>query len=297
LKRIHVVALVLSGALPVAACRGQHEAEVRRPVGLAQAMRPEAYAAAIRKLGGAHYHATTKLAVGPAGGAASAVTTTTDVWLDRAGNYRMHEENDQDGGRDVVLHGRELAVALRYGKMVRRVAEEPEPSQLLEQGLGGPWSLYELVAPAAAVADAAGEANGGAKSTVFSLTLGHASEQAPKSGGPLYGMRAWRESAKIDALAGQVVADDATGALTRVELSARFTAKGPTGPVAGTLEVHATLTDAGAVAPIARPDAEELALRQRTVPEQRELLRGLVQSRPAPRPNAEKSHGSGKPGK
>jgi len=300
LKRIHVVALVLSGAMSVAACRGKHDAEVRRPVVLSQAMRPEAYAAAIRKLGGAHYHATTKLAVGPAGGAPTTVTTTTDVWLDRTGNYRMHEENDQDGGRDVVLHGRELAVALRYGKMVRRVAEEPEPSQLLEQGLGAPWSLYELVASHAAVATAGGEVNGGAKSTVFSLTLGAPAEQTPKPAGPLYGMRAWRESAKIEALGGQVVADDATGALTRVDLSARFTAKGPTGPVAGTLDVHAALTEAGSVAAIARPDAEELALRQRTVPEQRELLRGLVQSRPPPpparRPNAEKNHGPG-PGK
>ena len=301
LKRIHVVALVLSGALPVAACRGKHDAETRRPVALSQVMRPEAYAAALRKLGGAHYHATTKLAVGPAGGEPTGVTTTTDVWLDRTGNYRMHEENDQDGGRDVVLHGRELAVALRYGKMVRRVAEEPEPSQLLEQGLGAPWSLYELVSSRAAVASASGEASGGAKSTVFSLTLGEAAEQAPKPAGPLYGMRAWRESAKIEALGGQVVVDDATGALTRVDLSARFTAKGPTGPVRG----HAGRSrgaDRGGERRRHRagPDAEELALRQRTVPEQRELLRGLVQSRPPPpparRPNTEKSHGPG-PGK
>ena len=29
-------------------------------------------------------------------------------------------------------YGRELAVALRYGKMIRRIAEEPEPSRMLE---------------------------------------------------------------------------------------------------------------------------------------------------------------------
>jgi hypothetical protein len=299
LKRIHVVALVLSGALPVTACRGKHDADAPRPVVLSEVIRPEAYATAIRKLGGGHYHATTKLAVGPAGAEPTTVATTTDVWLDRAGNYRLHEENDQDGGRDVVLHGRELAVALRYGKMVRRVAEEPEPSQLLEQGLGAPWSLYELVAPRAGVAPSGG-ATGGAKTTVFTLTLGDGRD-APSSPEPLYGMRAWRGSAKIEALDGKVVADDASGALTRVDLSARFSAKGPAGPVTGTFDVHAALTEVGSVAAITRPDAEELALRQRTVPEQRELLRGLVQSRPPPpparRPNAEKSHGPGKPGK
>ena len=41
---------------------------------------------ALRKLGGAHYHATLKYAVGRPGAAPLAITTTTDVWLDRAGN-------------------------------------------------------------------------------------------------------------------------------------------------------------------------------------------------------------------
>ena len=85
--------------------------------------------------------------VGRAGGAPLAVTTTTDVWLDRTGNYRLREENDHDGGREVILTGRELAVALRYGKMIRRVAEEPEPSRMLEEGLGAPWAAFELAAP------------------------------------------------------------------------------------------------------------------------------------------------------
>ncbi len=105
----------------------------------------------------------------------------------------------------------------------------------------------------------------------------------------------------IEALAGRVVTDDATGALMRVDLTARFTGRGPTGPIAGTFEVHTALSEVGSTAAIARPDAEELALRQRTVPEQRELLRGLAQTRPPTPPPArrspvDKSHGPG-PGK
>ena len=55
-----------------------------------------------------------------------------------AGNYRIVESNDRDGGREVVVRGRDLYVALRYGKMIRRAAEQPEPDQLLQQALGGP---------------------------------------------------------------------------------------------------------------------------------------------------------------
>ena len=302
MKRIHVVALVLCA---VAACRGRRGAstETARPVELADAMRPEHFAGALRQLGGAHFHGTTKLAVGPAGGAPTEVTTTTDVWVDRTGNYRLHEENDQDGGRDVVLHGRELAVALRYGKMVRRIAEEPEPSQLLEQALGAPWSLFELAGSRARIAAKGAELPAGAKATAFDLTMGTADPAAAKKpGAALYGLRAWRETAAVEALTGRVVADDATGALLQVDLTARFTGRGPSGPVAGTFEVHSALTEVGSTPAIARPDAEELVLRQRTVPEQKELLRGLAQTRsPASpsttrRPPIDKSHVPG-PGK
>jgi hypothetical protein len=282
LKRIHFVALVLCAA---AACRGRQDGtrETSRPVELAEAMRPERFAAALRKLGGAHLHGTTKLAVGPTGGAPLGVTTTTDVWVDRTGNYRLHEDNDQDGGRDVVLHGRELAVALRYGKMVRRIAEEPEPSQLLEQALGAPWSLFELAGSRVRITPAGAAPTTGAKATTFDLTLGTGDSAAKRPVAPLYGLRAWRETATLASLAGQVVADDATGALMRVDVTARFTGRGPAGPIEGTFEVHSALSEVGSTAAIARPDAEELALRQRTVPEQKELLRGLAQTRtPSP---------------
>jgi hypothetical protein len=43
------------------------------------------------------------------------------------------------------------------------------------------------------------------------------------------------------------------------------------------VEVHAAVSDAGATPAIERPAAEELSLRQRTVPEARELLQGLAQ--------------------
>jgi hypothetical protein len=256
---------------------------------LADALRPDAFAAALKRIGGGHFHATSRFTVGPPGGTPNVVTTTTDAWVDRTGNYRFREQNDRDGGREVVLHGRELAVALRYGKMIRRVAEEPEPSRLLEEALGAPFAVFDLVARKARVARGGNELVGGTRATVFELQPGDGkgsskSEAASK----LDGLRKWRNTASIDALSGRVLVDDATGALLRCDLTAKFATQDPK-PVEGIVEVHTVLSEVAAVAPIERPAAEDLAMRQRTLPEQRELLRGLGQVRPVvepPRPGA-----------
>ena len=145
-------------------------------------------------------------------GARRAVTTTTDVWLDRTGNYRLREENDRDGGREVILTGRELAVALRYGKMIRRVAEEPEPSRLLEEGLGAPWAAFELAARRAHVEKTGNELVGGARATSYSCrraTDRPSSRRRRRSRGCGPGAA----TATIETLSGRLVVDDATGAL------------------------------------------------------------------------------------
>jgi hypothetical protein len=249
---------------------------------LADALRPDVFAAALKRIGGAHFHATTRFAAGPSGGAPNGVTTETDVWVDRTGNYRFLEKNDRDGGREVVLYGRELSVALRYGKMIRRVAEEPEPSRLLEEALGAPFAVFDLVARRARVTNAGSELVGGTRATVFELKPGEGKTSDP--GPELKGLRKWRNKASIDALSGRIVVDDATGALVRCDLTARFATAEEPKPVTGTVEVHTVLTDVASTPPIEKPPTEDLAMRQRTQPEQRELLRGLGQVRPAAEP-------------
>ena len=265
------------------ACRGRPvEAEVtRRTATLAEALRPTYYAAALRRIGGAHLHGTLAMAVGRPGATPTSVVTTTDVWIDRLGSYRFQEDNDRDVGRQVALVGRELFVALRYGKMIRRVAEEPEPSHLLEEALGGPAAAFELVAPSARISPPSAELVGGAKATAFSIALGPPGVpvEAPPS---IRGLRAWRGSAAVDALDGRFLIDDASGAILRADVKAGFHAKSEAGPLAGTIEVHTVLTDIANTPPIAPPPSEELVLRQRTVPEARELLRGLGSSTPPP---------------
>ncbi|HMF43411.1 MAG TPA: hypothetical protein VKQ32_22215 [Polyangia bacterium] len=276
--------VILSAAAGGGCKRGKDQGTVpaQKVAVLADALRPDAFAAALKRLGGAHFHGTSRFSAAASGAAPNVVSTTTDVWVDRSGNYRFREQNDRDGGREVVLYGRELAVALRYGKMIRRVAEEPEPSRLLEEALGAPFAVFDLVARRARVARAGTELVGGAHATVFELRPGDGSGSDRTR--PQEGLRKWRDNASIDDLQGRVVVDDTTGALVRCDLTAKFTTPGDGKPVEGTVDVHTVLSDIASTAPIEKPAAEDLAMRQRTLPEQKELLRGLGQARPAAEP-------------
>jgi hypothetical protein len=271
--------VLASWALTPGCSRGPDPATRARSASLADALRPAFFAEALRRGGGAHYHGTARFAVGIAS-PDDGVTTTTDVWVDGAHNYRLAETNDREGGRDVVLVGRELFVALRYGKMIRRVAEEPEPTRLLEEALGAPWAAWEVAAPYVSVERASSP--GGEKATAYRLTRATARAEDPTAGDAQKGLRAWRASAVVDQLSGRAVVDDASGALRAFDLQATFTTKRDGQELKGALEVHGALTDVGSVAGVTAPPSEDLALRQRLVPEQRDLLAGLPSTRLPP---------------
>jgi hypothetical protein len=276
------LALFCAAVGPMACHGGAQAPDAAKRVTVSEAVKPAVLAAAMRKLGGARYHAVLRMAAGKPGAPPTSVTTTTDVWVDRTGNFKVHEENDRDGGRDVVLYGRELAVALRYGKMIRRIAEEPEPTHLLQEALGGPWAAFEIAGPRARVDETGHELVGGARAVRYTLSLGDA---APAAQAHLYGLRAWRGGTSVDAVTGRALVDEATGALVALDVTVAFQSKTDSGNENGSIEVHTMLADVASTAPIARPAADELVLRQRTVPEARELLRGLAEARglgPAP---------------
>ncbi len=282
--------LALLGLLVVACQEQVPQGAAARRVLPAQAVKPDLMAAALRRLGGAHYHATLLMAAGRPGGTPVQVTTTSDVWLDRAGNFKIHEDNDRDGGRDVVLHGRELSVALRYGKMIRRVAEEPEPAHLLEQALGGPWAAYEIGGAHVKSDGGVEELVGGARATRYTLSFDPKDGKGATPPPHLYGLRAWRAGAAVTGATGRAVIDDATGALMALDLAVDFRAKRDGADEQGRVEVHAALSDVASTPAIARPAAEELVLRQRTVPEAKELLRGLAEPGSHHAPPAGKEH-------
>jgi hypothetical protein len=237
---------------------------------------PGSFAKALRRAGG-HFHAVTTLDIGPPGaggqapGARDAVTTTTDIWMDKLGHYRLLETNDRDGGREVVVFGRDMAVALRYGRLIKRPVQEPEATRFLEEGLGGPIAAWEI---ARRFAEAARRDEGSGTTAASTIELTKASEpQSVKADiENASGLQKWRESVNVDTLSGQVRIAEAIGAATKVNLEAHFGLTRDTTPMNGVVKVAAELSDLGKVALVEAPQAEELQVRQRTILEEKALL-------------------------
>lgn len=238
------------------------------------ALVPASFVANLRRGGGGHFHATAlfradAVSAGEVGGKPAsppAVTTTTDLWLDKAGNFRLAETNDQDGGRDVVRVGGDLAVALRYGKLVRRQAQDAESSRYLAEGLGAPWAAWELVRRQVQV-----DAGQGA----LRLQLRERPVERPPAFPTSEGLRKWRDSVLVKTLEGEVRLDGAGQLPLAFACKARFEATRDGTPVTGEVAVSATLDQIGSVPEVALPEAESLSLRQRTVLDERALLGGL----------------------
>lgn len=282
------MAAVMPLAFVLAGCHGRDDAANRAAVAsLDLALSPGFFTDALRKLGGAHVHSTTRMSVTAAATSTSeagwdTVTTTTDVWLDHGGNYRIVEVNDQDGGREVVLFGHDLNVALRYGKMIRRKAQDPEPERLLEEALGGPWAAWEVAAPYAIIRHHPIVAASGRKGEEYRVSKSERRNRKPAKIPP--GMRHWRTGASVLELNGQMEVDAVTSALLKADFVVVFAAQRPSEagpghpnePIVGTVDVQVVIDGIGKTPPIAKPPAEELSLRQRIVPEQKELLGGLT---------------------
>jgi hypothetical protein len=242
------------------------------------ALNPTLLARALQRAGGGNYKAVLteemappvdRNAVDPA--PIVSITTNTNLWMDRIGHYRLVESNDQDGGREVVLHNRQLAVALRYGKLIRRTAHEPEPTRFLEEALGGPWAAWEIARRFAEVKRTE-DPTASPPAVVFTLSkaaVPRAVRGGFESDSPL---RKWRETIAPQTLRGEVRLDKATGLVTAVNLETRFTLRRDGVPLSGAVRVEATLQNIGREKPISAPPAEELPTRQRTILEERALL-------------------------
>jgi hypothetical protein len=241
------------------------------------ALAPAGFASALRKAGGGHLHATALFRVDGASKAdpgdgskpasPSAVTTTTDLWMDRQGNFRLVESNDQDGGREIVRVGSEVAAALRYGKMLRRTAQDSENVRFLSEAVGAPWAAWEIIRRQVDL-DESGQG-------VYGLRLGNRLADLPAGFPPAEGLRKWRDSVEVKTLEGQATLDLGNHIPLAFACKATFQAVRDQLPIAGDVTVSAALDQVGKVADIAMPEAEALHVRQRTILEERALLGGL----------------------
>jgi hypothetical protein len=274
-SRPSVALLLLAQA--VGCGRGKTAATLTPAETLDGVLAPANLVASLRRAGGGHYHATTTLradlAAPPAVDtgkpvAPSTITTTTDVWMDGAGNFRLVESNDQDGGREIVRAGGDIAVALRYGKLMRRPAQDAESNRLLAEALGGPWTAWELVRRQV---DVQAETGAG-----FRLRLGKRQPELPAGFPASEGLRAWRGSIEVKAVDGQLKLDSSSHLVPAMACKATFAAQRDQVPIAGEVAVTATLEQVGQVPAITMPEAEALRTRQRTILEERALLGGVT---------------------
>jgi hypothetical protein len=265
IPRQRIVALLLLVAALSGCGRGKRDGVLPPDQELDAALQPAALVLGLRRLSGAHFHATATFRVTPAGASNAdgkgAATTTTDLWIDKQGNFRLAESNDQDGGREVVRVGSELAVALRYGKLIRRPAQDPEPQRFLEEGVGAPAAAWDTVRRFAEIVPAGNHA----------FRLQKAAQPRPALAATT-ALRKWRETVEVQTLVGDARLD-AGGGLQSLALNAHFHANRDGTPIEGEIAVAASV-DTGA-ALVSMPAAETLPTRQRTILEERALLGGL----------------------
>ena len=278
--RRRVSTFVLAFASLAPAC-GRNNAPAREPPleELDAMLTPSAITRALRRAGGGHYHARTTMEITSSGqgqvgqaGVRDGVTTTTDVWMDRFGHYRLLETNDKDGGREVVLSGRELAVALRYERMMKRPLQDAEARRFLEEGVGGPAMAWEIARRFAEVTRGEELAATG-KASVYDVKR---ADEAQAIRGDIEStitpLQKWRETVNVEKLAGQVKVDDRTGAPLRTTLEASFALARDGVPMSGIVRVDAEIRGLGQMKPIEPANAEELPTRQRTILEEKALL-------------------------
>lgn len=264
-------------------CSQKKTEATRAPVETLDAvLEPTALAETLGKLGGVHVHASTMFRVEGTGKpspdakpvAPPAITTTTDLWLDKQGNFRIAETNDQDGGRDIVRVGGEVAVALRYGKAIRRPAQDAENVRLLAEALGGPWAAWEVARRQVDV-DTAGTGS-------YRLRVGSKRVPLPADFPAPLGLRQWRDDLNLKTLEGQVEVDASSRALRSFTCKLTFASTRDGQPVTGEVVVSFKADGIGKTADVTLPDAEPLHTRQRTILEERALLGGLGAGKRAP---------------
>jgi hypothetical protein len=289
----------LALALPLAAsCRQTAPKPSEPAAALEIALFPMGFATRLPHLGRAHVHGIARMSAtleagaakggrGASGDDGESVTTETDVWSDDTGNFRVVEMNDRDGGREIVRFEHDLAVALRYGKLIKRAAIEPEPTNLLAEAVGAPFAFFDLVR-AGAIVDDMGEEAGPQGRPVHTYKLSaEPKRQYFKLLEDAKGTRAWRKTMVLEALDGTIKIDKATRVPLEATLRAAYRMVRPTGaaegdgvPMRGSYEVKLAVTEIGTSPVVAPPEAEEVPQRQRTVQEEKTLLGGLASRAP-----------------
>jgi hypothetical protein len=235
------------------------------------------YREVVKALGPHAYSIATETLVDEAGKRLSALSDQTTIELGAAGAYHAIYNNSADYGREVTFHGGRMYLRPRYQRWHARAPESPEePARVRDSFFDAIGATWDLLSPGAELTDGGAVQVAGRAGRKVVVKLA----PSPRSPAPEpLTQRKWREKRTVDALAGELVLDVASGMPLAAKLSGtvsfsrdgrRFTMK---------LSVDGKASAIGQPVEIAPPPEDQIVAtpeRRREVDDRDYLLQGIA---------------------
>jgi hypothetical protein len=188
---------------------------LRDPQALVAAMRLP-WSRAAGQLGDHRLTVRTTMELREAAAVLEALTDTTVIERVSDGRYHAVYENSADYGREVVFDAGKLYLRPRYAKWHERAPESAgEPASITDEMGGALAAHLELYAHGIELSDKGTVQEAGRPGRKVEIKLDPSPAKAPK---PELTQHAWRDGAVVEAAAGELVLDEATGLALRARL-------------------------------------------------------------------------------
>lgn len=200
---------------------------------------------------------------------------TTVIDLASDGTYHARYENKHDYGREVVFLGGKLYLRPRYARWHERAPETAtEAAEIRDQMASALGAHLAIYAHGLEISDKGTVQEGGRTGRRLELKLAPSPKRAPP---PAVTQHAWREGLTVEAAAGEVVLDDATGLplAARVDATVGFVRDGKR----LTMRLAIQQSVAPGTVAVAKPEDDQIVatpVRLREVDDRNFLLQGIA---------------------
>ena len=230
---------------------------------------------AAAQLGDHRLTITTQHEVREGNGVLETLEDTTVIDLAKDGTYRALYENQHDYGREVVYLDGKLYLRPRYARWHARAPEtDSEATEIRDQMASALGAHVAIYAHGLEVSDKGGVQEAGRAGRRLELKLAPSPKPAPR---PTLTQHAWREGLTVEAAAGEVVLDDATGLplKARIDATVAFVRDGKR----LTMRLAIQQSTAPGTVAVARPEDDQIVatpVRLREVDDRNFLLQGIA---------------------